>query len=94
MRIGRLIFRTICLSILIVALITMLCLLIFGVIPNEIEFAKIEAHYSSSFIDSEIIYALLLLCAVLMIMLVLLVVATARTVIILISYSIKKNLTH
>ena len=91
MRIGRLIFRTICLSILIVALITMLCLLIFGVIPNEIEFAKIEAHYSSSFIDSEIIYALLLLCAVLMIMLVLLVVATARTVIILISYSIKKK---
>ena len=68
-----------------------LCLLISGVLSDPSELIKIEEYYSSSLVDSEIIYAVLALCAALAISLVFLVIATCSTASTLIKYNLNKK---
>ena len=91
MSVNKLIFRTICLGIFILTIGTMLCLLIFGILPNYSELIKINDYYYSSLVDSEIIYAVVALCIVLLIVLVVLVVTTCKTAIQLIQYNESKK---
>ena len=87
----KMIVRIVCLFVLILLVCVALCLLIFGVLPNRSEEIKINEYFSSSLVDSEVIYTVLVLCGVLVVGLVFLIIATYSTASTLVNYDLNKK---